>query len=270
MHETTPMVATRQGTGPALVLLHGLGSSRAVWDPITPALAQCFDVIALDLPGFGDSPPLAPGDEPTPARLAGAVAETLDSLAVATPHVVGNSLGGWVALELTAVMPVASLTLLSPAGLWRGGVPRYCRWSLAGSRALARHLPRVLGRLVGTRLGRQLVLGQVCGRPARMSATAARRAVADLGACPGFPATFRATLPRRYVGPLDPQVPVTVAFGSRDRILLRRQSRRLDALPAARSLVTVPGVGHVPIADDPAAVIDLVRRSAVASQVLDG
>src|SRR3954467_9950731 len=112
---------SRQGAGPPLVLLHALGSSRAAWDPVVPRLAERFDVIAVDLPGFGESALLPPGVEPHPARLAASVADFLDELHIDRPHVAGNSLGGWVGLELARLRPVNSLTLLHPAGLWRGG-----------------------------------------------------------------------------------------------------------------------------------------------------
>src|SRR4051812_5057883 len=106
---------SRTGGGEPLVLLHGLGSFRQAWDPVVPALSAVADVVAVDLPGFGASPPLSDGVEPSPAALALAVAQLLDELGLDTPHVAGNSLGGWVALELAAVRPVASLTLLAPA-----------------------------------------------------------------------------------------------------------------------------------------------------------
>lgn len=65
---------SRRGQGEPLVLLHGLGSSRAAWEAIVPTLTQRFDVIAVDLPGFGTSAPLQPDIEPSPAELAVAVA----------------------------------------------------------------------------------------------------------------------------------------------------------------------------------------------------
>jgi pimeloyl-ACP methyl ester carboxylesterase len=58
----------RSGAGAPLVLLHALGLSRHTWDPVVPALAELFDVIAVDLPGFGGSEPLPDGVEPSPAR----------------------------------------------------------------------------------------------------------------------------------------------------------------------------------------------------------
>jgi len=121
---------SRSGHGEPLVLLHGLGSSRAAWDAIVPALAERFDVIAVDLPGFGTSALLPAGSEPSPAGLAMAVAALLNDLGIDRPHLAGNSLGGWVAMELAKTRPVRSVTLLSPAGLWRGGTPMYCIVSL--------------------------------------------------------------------------------------------------------------------------------------------
>ena len=85
-----PLAVTRSGTGAPLVLLHGIGSSRRAWDPVLPALAARFDVIAVDLPGFGDSAPLDGQAEVPPARLAESVADLLDELGVTAPHLAGN------------------------------------------------------------------------------------------------------------------------------------------------------------------------------------
>jgi pimeloyl-ACP methyl ester carboxylesterase len=98
---------------------------------VLPALSALFDVVAIDLPGFGESEQLPTQIEPMPAALAGMVAALLDKLEITGPHLVGNSLGAWVALETAKIRPVRSVTLLSPAGLWRGGTPVYCRVSLA-------------------------------------------------------------------------------------------------------------------------------------------
>jgi pimeloyl-ACP methyl ester carboxylesterase len=249
---------SRSGTGPPMVLLHPLGSSSRVWAPVIPALSERFDVIAVDLPGFGGSEPLPRPQEPSPAVLAARVSDLLDELGISAPHVVGNSLGGWVALELAGRRPVASLTLLSPAGLWRKDTPLYCRASLRATRWLARHAARLLIRLVDSRVGRIVVLGQTHGRPAGMTAAQARQAIIDLGTCAGFDATLRATARRRYESPDAFDAPVVVAFGSRDRILLRRQSRHLEQLPRTTVAAMLPGCGHLPVADYPTAVTAII------------
>jgi pimeloyl-ACP methyl ester carboxylesterase len=198
--------------------------------------------------------------EPRPSALAAAVAGLLDDLGVAAPHVAGNSLGGWVALELAGIRPVSSLALLSPAGLWWGKAPLYDRASLQASRWFARHAPGVLSRLVGFRLGRAVVLGQTHGRPFRISPGYARTAVRALGTSPGFDATLRATVRGYRSGP-PIGAPVTVAFGSRD-LLLRRRCRHLDELPPGTRLGSLPHCGHVPMSDNPAAVTALITSSA--------
>jgi pimeloyl-ACP methyl ester carboxylesterase len=260
--DMTSLAYARSGTGPPLVLLHGIGSSRRTWDPVVPALAARFTVIAVDLPGFGDSGPLPAHVEPTPAALAAATAGLLDELGVTNPHVAGNSLGGWVALELAATCPVASLTLLSPAGLWRGNTPLYDGVSLRASRWLSKHAGGLLSRLVSSRLGRALVLGQTHGRPMRLTAEYARGVIHAMGSCPGFDEVLRATLHRRLLATAPVGAPVTVAFGSRDRLLLRHQSRHVDQLPPGTRVEELPGCGHVPMADDPAAVTAAIIQSA--------
>jgi pimeloyl-ACP methyl ester carboxylesterase len=254
---------TRLGAGTPLVLLHGIGSARQAFDPVLPALAERFDVIAIDLPGFGESEPLPAQVEPHPAVLAASIAGLLDELGIARPDVVGNSLGGWVALELAAVRPVASLTLLSPAGLWRDRTPLYNRISLRVSRWFSAHATGLLSRLMSYRAARVLVLGQTHGQPARISPEYARMAIRALGTCPGFDATMRATS-RGYLAGTPFDAPVTLAFGSRDRLLLR-QSRHLDELPPVTRVRTLPGCGHVPMADDPRAVVALISEAAFRS-----
>src|SRR3954447_17078853 len=172
---TVTLAHTRAGAGAPLVLLAPLGLSRHQWDPVIPALAARFDVLAVDVPGFGDSPALSAEVEPSPAALAGAISDFLDRLDIRDPHVVGNSLGGWIALELAALRPAASVTLLSPAGLWPRHTPLYCRVSLRASRWTSRHAAGLLCRAVSRRLGRVLVLGQTHGRPGDMSPAQARR-----------------------------------------------------------------------------------------------
>ena len=256
------LAADRRGAGAPLVLLHALGSSRHVWDPVIPAISEHFDVIAVDLPGFGGSPPQPGTITPTPAALAAAIADALDAAGVRRPHVVGNSLGGWIALELAALRPLGSLTLLSPAGLWPRDTPLYCRISLRATRWLTTHIPGVLNRVVNYRLGRILVLGQSHGRPARMSPTQARAAIRAMAGCVGFDATLAATIHRRYTPQAPLNLPVTVAFGSRDRILPRRRWRRTDMLPSHSIVAQLPQCGHFPMADDPAAVTRLIASSA--------
>ena len=110
--------------------------------------------------------------------------------------------------------------------------------------------------------GTGLILGQTHGRPTRLTPEYARSAIRSLGTCPGFDAVLRATAGRRAEGFTAIDVPVTIAFGSRDRLLLPGQSRHLDLLPPDTRTATLPGCGHIPIADDPDAVAALILGRA--------
>ena len=108
-----------EGAGPAIVLIHGLANSVITWRKNVEALGRGFRVVALDLPGHGLSDmPKVRFDLPTGAAF---VASFLDELGVDRGHLVGNSMGGAVALELALARPerVASLTLADSAGLGR-------------------------------------------------------------------------------------------------------------------------------------------------------
>src|SRR3954464_9053177 len=102
----------RTGSGPPLLLLHGLGSCKEMWRPVVPMLARSHDVIAVDLPGFGASPP---GAE-TVDGLADEIAAFLDALGLDAVRVAGNSMGGGLALALGARGRVASACAISPIG----------------------------------------------------------------------------------------------------------------------------------------------------------
>ena len=225
----------RVGAGEPLLLLHGLGSQWQVWEPVLALLSRERDVAAVDLPGFGESPPFEPDVAPTPDRIARSVAALLDELGWKDPHVAGNSLGGWVALELARMGRARSVVAISPAGLWSSGELRFARSSLRASRWVARALRPVLPAAMATAAGRTLLLSQMCGRPWRIPAGAAATALKGFATCPGFTATFEAvSQPDGFRHGDQIACPVTVAWGTRDRILLPRQLRRVALdLPAA-------------------------------------
>src|SRR5436190_13437102 len=96
----TSLNYVRRGSGDPLLLLHSLGGSLVQWSPVIDALAAEREVIAVDMPGFGASPPLPDGVEPSSANLATAVLDFYESLEVeGAPDVAGISPGGWTAIE---------------------------------------------------------------------------------------------------------------------------------------------------------------------------
>ncbi|MGI8844615.1 MAG: alpha/beta fold hydrolase, partial [Thermoleophilaceae bacterium] len=97
---TTDLAFDRQGSGPPLVLIHGVGHHRQTWQPVAHELGWDHDVIAADSPGFGKSPPLGVGAPHTTAAYADASAGWFQAMGLQRPHVAGNSRGGAIALEL--------------------------------------------------------------------------------------------------------------------------------------------------------------------------
>ncbi|WP_030927834.1 alpha/beta fold hydrolase [Streptomyces sp. NRRL S-646] len=248
----------RVGSGEPLLLLHGIGHHRQAWDPVVDILATERDVIAVDLPGFGVSPALPEGldyDLPTTTAVFGAFCE---ALGLDRPHVAGNSLGGLLALELGREQLARSVTALSPAGFWSEAERRYAFGVLLAMRHISRRLPLPLvERLSRSAAGRTMLTSTIYARPGRRSPEAVVAETLALAQATGFDATLRAGSTVRFTEDI-PTVPVTVAWGTRDMLLVRRQGvRAKQVVPRAR-LVRLPGCGHCPMNDDPALVARVI------------
>ncbi|MDD9380393.1 alpha/beta fold hydrolase [Streptomyces sp. ZAF1911] len=247
----------RHGCGEPLVLLHGAGHHRRAWDPLLPALSAVHETITLDLPGFGQSPNLHPS---VPHDLETTVAwmeSVFAALGIERPHVVGHSLGGLIALRLGQAGLARSVSALAPAGFWSEAERRYAYALLIMARQGARLLPEAMAARSRLPAGKPAcptdVLNSRFG-PCRPEALLAQ--LCALRETTAFSAILRAgRAPHLFTGDI-PGLPVTIAWGTRDRLLPPRQAERVKAqIPAAR-LVPLPGCGHVPMADAP----ELVAR----------
>ena len=239
----------RRGSGPPLVLIHGIGSQWQMWRPVLDRLSREREVVAVDLPGFGESAALEA--EPTVEALADAVAEFLDGIGLPGAHAAGNSLGGGVALAMARAGTARSACVLSPAGFGNMREGRYARAVLVSSRRAAQRLDARAGTVAGGPVRRTLAFGHLAARPWRIPADEAAGAMQNLARSPGFEATLEALDGHAFGGhTLD--CPVTVAWGEKDRLLLysRQSARARRLLPDARH-VTLHGCGHVPTWDDP-------------------
>lgn len=249
---------SRTGSGEPLVLVHGISHRRQAWDTVVPLLAGDRDVVAVDLPGHGESDDLDEDfDGATPA-LVEAVEGFVRELGIDRPHVAGNSLGGLIALEMAARGTARSATALSPAGFWSPLGRTYARAALSGASALLRRMsPDQLDRLLATGPGRAAITGLIVARPSRQDPAVLAADLAGLARPRHGFATMLGSL-RGWTVPGPSTVPTTVGWGSRDLLLPRAQIRRLKtALPDAHVLV-LPGCGHVPMADDPALVAEVL------------
>jgi pimeloyl-ACP methyl ester carboxylesterase len=234
--------------GPALVLLHPLGVDRRMWDSIVGRLGERHPVIALDLPGFGESPPLT-GEAPTPRALAAAVAAHLESIGVTRPHVVGNSLGGWVGLELGLSGFADRVTAIAPAGLWPEPlVPKH-----GIAHRLGRALLPVLGRLADTSGGRSLLLRGAVAHPRRVPGAQAAHLVRAYALAPGFTAVNDAMRSSRFEGLERIRCPVTLVWPDHDRLI-----QRPVWVPDRIDNVVLSDSGHIPVWDAPDALIQIM------------
>jgi pimeloyl-ACP methyl ester carboxylesterase len=250
------IIYERRGQGSPLVLLHGIGHRWQAWEPVLDLLAVHHDVIAVDLPGFGASP-LMPDRDYTMPTAVEITAEMFAALGLDRPHVAGNSLGGVLALELASQGLVSSATALAPAGFWNARDRAWALGILTGMRYGGRAPAPVRAAVLSMRLTRLLGASMLFGRPGRLTAMALRADLDSFFASPGFDLVARAGRDYVYASPA-PTVPVTVAWGSRDRILWPRQARRAAALLPAAEHVMLPGCGHIPMGDDPERIAELI------------
>jgi pimeloyl-ACP methyl ester carboxylesterase len=236
----------RRGSGEPLILIHPLGAELVVWEPVLERLAAERDVIAVDMPGFGGSPPLNGGAQPTPEALAAALGRFMDALGIERAHVAGNSLGGWVALELAKRGRALSAAGLCSAGFWerplgpRGG---------PDVRGFGRALLPVIPAFTHSAAGRRALLASSVGHPERVPPEAAARLVRSYVTAPGFEAANAAMRADVFHGVDEIDVPVTLAWGELDR-LVRRPREKPEHW---RSLI-LRDCGHIPTWDDPAQV----------------
>jgi pimeloyl-ACP methyl ester carboxylesterase len=259
----------RTGSGPPLMLLHGVGHRRQAWGAVVDLLAPSRELILVDLPGHGESPPLVTAGQPPVPVLLEAVLSLADELGFERPHMAGNSLGGRLALEAGAAGRAASVTALSPAGFFRSrGDMLYARSVFKFMQAAGRVLQPAAPVLLRSTAGRGLVYSAVVSHPSRLTPEQAKGDMtAFLAASDALDVVLAGV--GQFTGHLPADVPVTIAWGAQDRLLSRRQMVVAKAqLPAAR-FVLLPGCGHVPMTDDPELVADVLLRGSGAAGVRD-
>lgn len=252
-----------QGSGTPLLLLHGIGGTWHIWKPVLRLLEARHRVIALTLPGHCDGPDCTASGDATVGGLAEQLIEMMQARGITSAHVAGNSLGGWLSLELARRGFARSVTALSPAGGWT---------DIAHYHQIARRF-RIFYALMPLILflsspflvfaGFRRLLGRETMEHAdRMPAAEFRHSLRAMAKNRIFLALLR-TMGRD--GPLRAlnarHVPVRIAWGEHDRVIPFEKYGRpiVAALPAAESTV-IAGVGHVPMYDDP---------QAVAAQILE-
>lgn len=240
----------RAGSGEPLLLLHGLGSSWRVYWRMLPRLEAERDVLGLDLPGFGESPPL-PGLEASVPALTDAVEAALDEAGWKRPLIAGNSMGGWIACELARRGRASGVVAISPAGMHTDKEARYSAATMRMGRRQGRALAPIAPFLLANPVGRTLSLYPYFGRPWAVSAEDALATYRFGTGAPAFLPAVDWLFSHRPSGLAEIHCPVTVLWGTRDRLNLPRQGPRwARAIPGA-VLRPLDGLGHTPFFDDP-------------------
>lgn len=264
----------RIGSGEPLVLLHGIGHRRQAWDAIIGRLMPHRELILVDLPGHGESPPFRADGQADGRSVREALITDfigfLDELGLDRPHLAGSSVGGRLALEAAERGRAASVTALSPAGFWANEAELAYARSVCKvmqvSGELARPLRSALARSI---TGRALIYAAIVNRPSQITPEqASGDFAAFLAASSAVNAILAAAVP--FTGSIPSGVPVTIGWGTRDRLLRPRQGLLAKAhLPQAH-LVLLRGCGHIPVTDDPPLVAEvLLRGSRQARRVED-
>ena len=242
---------SRIGRGPPLLLIHGTGLTRRVWDPLIGLLQDRRELLLVDLPGHGVSPPPRPEIEATPIGYARALAALLTDLGLSSVDVAGNSVGGWTALELAKLGRARAVVALAPAGLWPDRDPLSAWGQLWLNYQLTRLFRPVIPFVLGRRLGRSIFLRQVVGDPHKVPAQAATQLALSWQEGAGVREHLLAM--RRIVGFRGGRsitAPITVVWGEKERII-PKAARSRDYLPAPHPRTRVTGCGHVMSWDDP-------------------
>lgn len=251
------------GQGSALVLLHGLGGNWEVWRPVLAALERQHRVIALTLPGHSGGPAYAGQGDASVAGLADQVIAMLQSLGIARAHVAGNSLGGWLSLELARRGFALSVVAFSPAGGWRSDADYR---AIAGPFRIVHALAGVLAFLASALAGfgwfRRLLMKQTLEHGERLSPAEFVGGLRAMARTPVLPGLLRTMGRDGPAAPLpSPNVPVTIAWGECDRVIpYARYGAPFRERIAGLDERVVAGAGHVPMWDNPA---------QVASHILD-
>lgn len=255
------LASERVGSGAPLVLVHGIGHRRRAWYPVLDRLAAEREVILFDLPGHGESPALVPDGRPVKELLQEQLVRFFDEQGLERPHIAGNSLGGRISLEAAADGLVSSATCLAPAGFWRGELDFvYIRAAFAVLVGAAHAAEPIAPTLVRSDLVRKLAMSLLMTHGERLSPEAVLGDVRGLvRATPALRTIMEGGYPFDREIPAD--VPVTIAWGTRDHVLLPYQARRARKQLPAATHVWLRGSGHVPMIDD----VD-----AVAAVLLEG
>ena len=255
---------TQDLNNPALVLVHGLGSAGNIWKSLVPELIQNFTVYAIDLPGHGDAA-LHENEEMDPRSLAQAIVDYMVSeMGIESMRVAGNSLGGWIALEMAAVAPdnVLSVTALAPAGLWHEQPKRKLPPSF-----LARILAKISQHFMKTayRIPVLKAIGykKITHLWRELSFESCRDSVIAMARSKGYMPMWHGANGRRFESVVSEKVKLSVVFGDEDLTLPEEIAQEKSVAPKHSRWIVVDNCAHVIMWNYPALTVELIKKTAL-------
>jgi pimeloyl-ACP methyl ester carboxylesterase len=253
-----------------MVLLHGVGATWRVWTPVLKSLEARHAVFAPTLPGHRGGTRLDDGVAPSVQALVDGVADELDRLGIDRAHLVGNSLGGWVALELARRGRALSVVVFGSAGAWRS---RLRLAQLVAAMRLSLIVLRVIApwadQIAGHRWTRWLLLHAQVVHPDRVAPEELAEAIRSSTEAPVVVPLLRTIGQHPFTSlPQEAGRPIRVVWSDQDRILpFRHYGLPLMQLLPDAELVRLPGAGHVPMTDQPEEVTRLILEITAGADI---
>ncbi len=260
----------RTGSGEPLVLIHGFSCSPVVWQPVLGGLQGSFDILAVALTGHAGGPELPLGTPASVSALVNGVEREMDESGFDTAHIAGNSLGGWIALELAQRGRARSVIALSPAGGWErdSREERRLKGLFARNHALITRTISFVPKLVTRPRLRRAVLGQALSHGERLTPAEALKIAQDVLDCTIYFDLMAAVMRDGPPASFDAiTVPVLIGWGTKDKILPEdRYAPRLRRLVSHAQSVDFEGLGHVPMGDDRVLIARAIADFATQAQ----
>ena len=241
---------TRTGSGKPLLLVHGLGGSSRSWDTISPSLARAREVIAIDLPGHGQTPEEA--DSGTFAGLARSLENWLGAEGLIGIDMVGSSMGARLVLEMARRGSAGAVVALDPGGFWKGWERTFFRTTITASIRLVRALRPVLPAISSNTASRTALMIQLSARPWALDPAIVSRELKSFADTRTFDALVRdlANGPNQQ-GSANTRFPVVIGWGRKDRLCLPQQAARANAAFPNATIQWFEHSGHFPMWDQP-------------------
>jgi len=248
------------GDDSTIVLLHGAMASPRIWQPLLPSLTPDHRVLVPTLAGHLGGAPMPTGPGNVMDRIVDDMCRQLDELDIESAHLVGNSLGGWIALELARRGRARSVLALSPAGGWARAVDLQ-RMLMIFRVGIVLRQRRSLPRIAADPRSRRGLFRVMAEHADRLTAAQTTAIVEDMVGCDVLPDLIGGAKQAGPLKTLSAGCPVRIVWGAKDRTLpFKRYGRPVVAAVAGAELEMLADVGHVPMIDDPEATAMAILR----------